>query len=614
VLRGPSHRSWPQERVETMLGFGLLADGVSIERAQAEVDGIASGLDAAFPQNGTIGLRLTGWAEEVRADTRPRLMLVLGAAFALFLIVCLNLTSLLLGRGLERRREVTTRMAIGAGRLRVMRQIVAETAVLFGVGALLGLLIAIWATTLVVSIRSFNIPRMEEASVSPFVFAATILAALAAAAISGVVMAASLTRAPVGEGANVRVATPGRRSRHAQRVLIAVEVALALVLVSGAGVMLEGGRAIARTPVGFDATHLLQFRVTLPGEKYADSARQVTFHDRAAEALSAIPGVQAVGLVDVPPGIGGTAQPSVLLEGDPAPVTRRDFRRAAVRVVRHGYLEALGLRAVSGRFLQAADNGPGLGVVVNEAFAREFFDGTDAVGRRIRVVARGIPASASVAGDLGDLRTIVGVAPDVKEATVYRPVPATVYVPLSAGDARRMAVVVRTQRPAAELVFALRRAIADVDPDVIPAGFMSLGELIRSELSLNVMTERLLAVLAALSLTLAVIGVYGVTAHAVRQRTREIGIRIALGVAPAGVRRLVLAEGLGVLTVGLAAGGAAAIWGAAVLRSLVFGIDRTSPATFVAAAAVLALAVAAGGYLPARRASRIDPATVLRLE
>jgi putative ABC transport system permease protein len=535
-------------------------------------------------------------------------MLILAAAGVVFLIVCVNVVNLLVSRGVDRRRELAARAALGAGRARLVRQLLTETAVVFGVVAAAGLAVAVWGARLIVSMRSFSIPRMEEAAIDGTVALVVVAVTLLAGLVAGLVPAlqgASAGRTTLVD-ASVRGASAGRRWRRVQRSLVALEVALALMLLCGAGVLIEGGRRLGRVDPGFDTTGLLHARLTLSRERYGTAAAQVAFFDRLHAELVAIPGVRAAGIVDVPPGVGGTTGRSVTLEGDPAPASDRDLRVADVRVIRAGYLESLGLAPRSGRFFSSSDAPTAAIVLVNEAFARQFFPGRTAVAQRLRVTPRG---RAQL--DVG-ARTVLGVVPDIKEELIFAPTPPTVYIPVGQGDSTRMALLVRSDRPVGELTLLVRGAIARADAEQAAFGFMSLADLIRSELSLNVLTLKLLGVLAGVALVLAIIGVHGVTAHAVRERTREIAIRLALGLTPRAVGRLLLGEGAALMLVGLVVGGAAAVWGAGVLRSLVYGIDRTSPMTFVVAALVLGLAVVAGGYLPARRAARVDPSAVLR--
>jgi putative ABC transport system permease protein len=610
LLRGPSHPSWPDTRARLVLAFGLVKEGRTIERAQHEVDAVASALDARYPDaTGTIGLRLTTWAETVQAAARPSLWLILGAAGVVFLIVCVNVANLLLSRVLDRQRELAARVALGAGRARIVRLLLIETGVLFVIGGFSGVLAAIGGSRLIVSIQSSNIPRMDEASVDTTVTVIAMAITLAAAVIVGLVPALQAPSSGIAGlvEASARGGSRGRRWRRIQRGLVAAEIGLTLVLLCGAGVLLEGARNLARVDPGFDVNGLLHARVSLPPEKYRTPKTQAAFYDRVIDGLLKIPGVIAAGTVNVPPGVGGSGRPSVLLEGDPVPAFAHDLRRANVRVVSPGYFETLGLAPRTGRFFSAMD-APTPVAIVNEAFARQYLNDQVAVGRRVRVTLGRIQALDPLP------RTIVGIVADLKEKTLYEPTPPTIYVPLSQSDATRMALLVRSGRSIGELMPAVRTAIMNVDPDLAAAEFMAMGDLMQNELSLNRLNLALLSVLATISLFLAVIGVYGLTAHVVRQRTREIGIRMALGSSPASVRRLLLGEGSALVVIGVACGGGAAIWSAGLLRSLVHGIDHTSASTFLWAGLVLAAAVLAGCYVPARRAARIDPSIVLRSE
>jgi putative ABC transport system permease protein len=384
-----------------------------------------------------------------------------------------------------------------------------------------------------------------------------------------------------------------------------------LVLLTDAAVLVDGARKLARVDPGFDAGGVLHARVSLPPEKYRETSTQVTFYERALERLLALPGVTAAAAVNVPPGVGGHGGPLVVLDDDPVPTSMRDLRNADLRVVTSRYFDTLRLVPHAGRVFSDVDAGSRPVALVNEAFVRQYFAGRWPIGRRLRVTFGGI-------GELDALpRAIVGIVPDIRERTLYEPVPATVYVPLRQADWRfglRMALLVRSARASNDLVPSLRAAIASVDPEQAAFGFMPLAELMASELSVNRLILALLGVLSTIAVFLAVVGVYGMSAQSVRHRTREIGIRIALGGSHSGILRLVLREGSFLALAGIAAGACLSIWTAGLLRSAVNGLDRASPGTFVCAAIVLAGAVFAGCYVPARRAARIDPAIVLRAE
>jgi putative ABC transport system permease protein len=608
LLRSVYDQSLPDSRDQMLLAFGLLAEGVSLDRVQREVDAVAASLDARYPAAASVGLRLMPYAATVRASARPRLLLIFGASALVLLIVCVNVVNLLVGRNIDRHRELVARAALGAGRARIARQLMTETLLLFATGGAAGVLLAIWGSRAIVSIRSFSIPRMEEAAVTLPVATLAFGAVVLAAAIVGLVTALQGTSASqlALDAAGARGASHTRRGRRLQRVLVAAEVALALILLCGAGVLLEGARAQARIDPGFDTAGLLHARVTLARDKYVTPASQRAVLDQIVASLEAIPGARRAAVVDVPPGVGGSNARAVVLDTDSPPAGTRDLRQANIRIASASYFDTLGIRARAGRLLTPADNESTPVAVVNDAFVAAHFAGRPAIGRQIRVVLPGSTFSTA------PLRTIVGVYPNIREKTLYEPTPPTVYLPLDARDATRMAVLVRSDRPIGELTLDVRRAISAADAEQAAYGFLTLGELMDSELSLNKLNLQLLGTLGAVALLLAVIGVYGVTAHAVRQRTREIAIRLALGVTPAAVKRLVLRECGLLIAGGFLAGGITAVWSASLLRSQVYGIHDTSPVTFALAAVVLALAVLAGCYLPARRAARVDPALVLR--
>lgn len=614
LLRGPSHPSWPTSRDPTVLAFGLMKPDATLEHAQAEADVIAASLDARSPSpGGSIGLRLTTWAGPVKSTARPRLLLILGAALIVFLIVVMNVTNLVLSRGAERQPEFAARIALGAGRARLARQLLTEATVMFAIGGVLGLVLAVWGSRLIVAMRSYSIPRMEEAVVDGAVAAVVLAITFAAALAVGVASAlqARTARLSTLAEASARGASRARRWRACQRTLVATEVALALVLLCGAAMLLDSARTLSRVDPGFDARGVLHVRVSLPPEKYESRAAQVDFYERVVDGLLAVPGVEAAAAVNVPPGVGGDARRSVVLDDDPAPSSPAGMRMANIRVVTPRYFETLGLVPRAGRVFSTADAPSMPLALVNETFSRQYFDGRMPIGRTLRVSFRGI------AGLDATPRTIVGVVPDIREKTLYEPAPPTVYLPVSQADWRvglRMALLVRSSRASADLNASVRATVASVDREQAAFGLMPLTDLMASELSLHRLNLALLSVLSGVALFLAVVGVYGMSSQSVRQRTREIGIRTALGASPSGILRMVLLEGATLTLAGLVGGALISLWTVRLLPSTVNSIGPAHAGTFVWAGLVLAGAVIAGCYVPARRAARIDPAIVLRSE
>jgi predicted permease len=550
---------------------------------------------------------VTAWGGPERDDARRPLALFLAASAVVFLIVCVNVLNLLLGRLLDRRRELATRLALGAGRSRIARQLATEAAVVFTAGGLAGVAAAAGVSRLLASAGTLTIPRAREATVNATVALAALGAVLAAAVVVGLLLAlyvAAQTGPSPGPARGVSASRGVRRLRFA---LVAAQIGLAFVLLSGSGVLLEGAIALARVSPGFDTRGLLHARVTIPPAKYRTPGEQASFHHRVLERVRAATGVAAAGVVDVPPASGGGGGPSILLDGDPPPASPRDLRRADIRVISEGYLETLGVTPRAGRFFTASDAQAVAVAIVNEAFAARYLKGP-AVGQRLRVRLRG-------AGALDpDARTIVGVVPDLKEEAIYRPAPPTVYVPIGQAATIRMAIIVRPVPGARDGAAIVRDAVAAADPDLAAYAFMSLDDVIARELSFNRFNLLLIGTLSSASLFLAFVGAYGVMAHAVRHRAREICIRVAMGLTPGGVRRQVIGEGMLLLAAGLACGALVAVWAAGVLRAMVHGVDSTSAITFVIAGLVLAVGVLTACYGPARSASRLDPARVLASE
>jgi predicted permease len=608
LMRGPSHPRWPDLHDRVLLAFGLLRDGRTLSDAQHEAEAVAASLQRERPRAaGSVGLRITAWGARERDDARRPLALLLAAAAMVFVIVCVNVLNLLVGRVLDRRRELATRAALGAGRARMVQPLAIEAGVLFAAGGIAGIATAAVASRVLASSGVLTVPRAHEATVDTTVVVIALGTVLAAALVVALVLAPQVVAVGPGAGRDAaRGASEGRGLRRLRLSLVAIQIGLAFVLLCGSGVLLEGAIALARVSPGFEARGLLIARISLPPAKYPTPDQQAAFHQRVIESLRAVPGVLGAAAVDVLPATGGAGGPAVLLEGDPLPASPRELRHADIRVISAGYFETLGVRPRTGRSFVASDARGAPVAIVNESFAATYLRGQPA-GQRLRVTLRGTRELDPPP------RTVVGVVADLKEETIYRPAPPTVYVPIGQAPTIRMAFVLRSARRL-DGATAIRDAVAAADPDLAAFAFDTLEAAIARELSFNRFNLLLIGALSSASLFLAVIGVYGVMAHAVRHRAREIGIRVALGLTPGGVRRRVMGEGAWLAAAGIALGLAGAFWGAGVLRSVVHGIDRTSTVTFVAAAVVLALAVLAGSYIPARRASRLEPARVLAAE
>ena len=611
VFRDRLHPSLMEPERPLLLAFALLPNHRSVAQSQVEADTIAQRLTTDYPAtHATTGLRLSEWGESSRRASRPILLLLLGAAGCVFLIVCINIFNLLLCRSLDRSSEMATRTALGAGGARLVRHVLTETIVLFGACGAAGAGLAILFDKAIVSVASYDIPRMAETTLDWRVAVAGILTTMIAGVVVGLPPALRATGGSRLGRPQTRAVTHGRGGRRVQRVLIGAEIGLAVLLMCGAGAIAMHAAEYGADKSGFQAAGLTQARVSLPAAKYPDTARQSEFFMNVLARLRAQPNILAAGVVDLPPGVNGSASPSVMLDGDPAPAKLGDLRRAAVRVASDGYLETLGLVGRQGRLIRADDKAVPLIALVNEAFVREFMGAKPALGSGLRITLDGLKQLDASS------RTIVGVVPDIREDTLYRPAPPTVYIPISQADSRRSALVVRGRPGAADVSLTIRESLAAIDPNQAVAGLvMPLDALMEGELDRSRLSLMLIGGLAAVAVVLAVVGVYGVVAHGVRHRSREIGIRMALGVSPVAVRSMIIREGAVLLGGGLIVGGAVAVWLSPLVRSLVVGVDRVEVAVpLLVAAAVAALTVLAGCDVPARRAARVDPVSALKSE
>jgi putative ABC transport system permease protein len=607
------HEADWREGAGARLAFGRLKPGATRDLAAAELEVLSADLARLEPAaNTNVSLEATPYGGSSASASRPHVLLLLAAAALVLFVVCLNVLSLLLGRGLDRHRELAARAALGAGRLRLVRQLATETVLLFAIGGALGLVVARGLVAVVVGLRSYDIPRMEEAAVD----AGVVLFGLVAAALTALVVAVgpAWQAARTGLAPGVRDArgqSADRRTRLLQRGLVVAQVAVALTLVAAAGLLVQSHRNLAGVDAGFEVDGLWHARIPLPPARYRTTREQSAFFTELVDRLRQEPGIGAAGVVTLPPGVGAGAEPAFLLPSDSRPDAAPDMRAAAVRVVDPHYLEALGARVRLGRGIDSRDDsGRPEVAVVNEAFAREYFPDATPVGRLLHLPVSG----AGGAGRRFQAHEIVGVVSDVKEASIHRPVPPAIYLPLAQRGAANMAVLIRTSRDVPELETVLRRHAAAIDPEQAVLGFRPMSVLLEGELSLHRLNTALVGGFAIASLALSAIGIFGVTMNAVRQRTREIGIRLALGLAPGAALRMVLMDGLRLAAAGIAIGLVGAAWVGRLFPHLLYDVPPADPRVLVLAVALLAAAVMAGCLLPARRAAGVDPVTSLRTE
>jgi len=592
--------------------LGKLAANATIEQARSEATAVARALDEQFPEiRNAITAQLHVAQEKAVADVRQSLLLSFGAVSLLLLIACTNVANLLVGRASGRQREMALRTALGAGRLRLVRQLVAESLILAGLGAVAGAAIATAGLELLATTRALDIAQLEGVAIDGRVFAFLSGVALVAGLTFGVGPALFATRHSPARTLRAEGRTVAGGGSFARRGLVVAQLALAVVLLVGAGLLLRSLQRVLDVDPGFQPERILTARVQLPLDFVStDWPRAVEFFEQFEERARRLPGVASVASAYQLPTDSGwnNAFEFDLTSARPRELAEGEIYVARFRPVTPGYFETAGIRLVRGRTFTADDNAEGRRVViVNEKFVQLYFEpGTDPIGARLNYGNwwQGGPPEYEIVGVVQDVR-FSGRTLDSYQAT---------YFPHAQQPVRELSVLVATEGNPLDLVGPLRAELEALDP-ALPLDDISL---LTDGLAAHEATRRSLAVMlvvfAATAVTLAAIGVYGVMAFLVTQRTREMGIRVALGAQREDVRSMVLLAGLRLVAVGLVVGLAGAYFAGGVLERLLFEVESADLATFVAVAAFLGLVAVVATWIPARRATSVDPMTALRAE
>jgi putative ABC transport system permease protein len=594
-----------------LFGVGRLAPGVALASARAELDGIGRRLQRQFPlTNGDFAFRIVPLRQRIVGGARPALLVLSGAVVLILLIACANVASLHLARGLGRRGELTLRAALGAGRARLLRQLLTESAVLALAGGALGVLLAWAGLAGLKALAPAVVPRLAEAAVDRSALACAALLALATAAVFALAPAWGELGGGRLAGALAEKAgrfTAGADRRRLRSALVAAEVALSLVLLIGAGLLLQSFVRLTRVDSGVRPEHTLTAYLVLPRAKYGDDRATLAFWQRLLERVEQLPGVAAAGLgMSLPPDQLEVSD-IFTVEGAPPAPSGQGPPMANLVFVSPGYFDALGARLLRGRRFDHADRADAPKVaIVSESLARRFVAGADPLGKRIRTGGAERPNNPwmEIVGVVGDLRY---------DGLALPPAPA-LFQPIGQSSWSEMYLVVRSSTQPAALVPALRRVVAALDPGLPLAGVRTMDETLAASVSEPRFRTLLLGAFSVLALLLATVGVYGLVAYTLAQRTHELGIRVALGASSGRVLRLVLAGGLRLIGAGVAIGLLASLALTRLASSLLFGVTATDPPTFLAAALLLSLVALLASFLPARRATRLDPAAVLRSE
>ena len=587
-------------RGEFLTVIGRAKAGISLAQTDDDLRRIGGQLQVAFREtNETLTFNALPLTDVIVGDVRTPLLVLLGAVGFVLLVACANVANLLLARASARQAELAVRSALGAGRVRLLRQLLTEALVLGTGGAVLGLAMAFVATRALVAAQPADIPRLEDVGVNGTVVIVTFAIAIATSVGFGMLPALQLTGARLPTA--LRESTRGGASVGGQwmrSALVVAEMALAVVLLIGAGLLIRSFVQLTRVDPGFRAEQALSFRVVLQGERYAQDEPTRIRVAEFEQHLRRLPGVSTVGATSLLPLSGRGAMVGFAVEGAPPPPPNVNAEIALASAT-PDYLRAIGATLRQGRHFSARDDTAAPRVaIVNEAAVRRWFPGQNPIGRR--VITNGAP------------REVVGVVADVLQRSAADPVAPMVFVPFAQRTIRSIKMAVRTTGDPAALAPAIRAEIRALDADLAIADITPMTQLVVRSLTAPRFYTSLLALFAGVGLVLAAIGVFGVMSYAVAQRVREISIRLALGALPRDVLRMILGHALGLSAIGVVVGLAAAIGLGRVIQGQLFGVALLDPVTFGVVPLVLGASAGLASYLPARRAMKLDPASALR--
>ncbi len=605
----------PNDRRNAFLRvIARLKPGVTREQANAEMESLFARLRQAHPDRSPeAGVRLVPLHELTAVDSRRVLWVLLAAVGFVLLIACANLANLLLARAMIRQREIAVRAALGASRWRLVRQLLTESLMLAGLGGIAGLALAFWGVEALAAIAPRTLPRVNAIRVDWWTLGFTFVISVATGVLFGIAPALQsskpdLTQA-LKEGGRVRQsgfrAIGGRFSLRG--ALVISEVALALVLLAGAGLMLNSFARLMRVERGFAAENVLSLNLQLP-ETYRTNEQIATFRSQTLDRLRALPGVTAAGAVNQLPLGDMLIRGDFRIEGRPA---LPEGSLAIKPTISSDYFRAMGIALRRGREFSDRDTAAAPNVaVVSESFARRYFAGEDPIGKRVSIFDDSQRQPI--------WHEVVGVAGDVKQESLVADVYPAIYTPLAQSSRmfllRWLHFVVRTDGEPMSLAVAAQREIGQVDPELPMISVKTMSQIVAGSVAEQRFQTVLLGIFAALALVLAVLGIYGVMSYAVAQRTHEIGIRVALGAQVRDVLRLVIGQGMALAIVGVAVGLMASLAATRLIKSMLFNVSATDPWTFASVAALLAGAALVACWIPARRASQVDPMVALREE
>jgi predicted permease len=596
-------------------GIGRLKPGVTLLQAKADMDGIAQNLATAYPEaDKAVGITLVSMKEDIVGKVQPFLIVLLAAVGFLLLIACANVANLLLARAMGRSHEFAIRAALGASNVRVIRQLLTESVLLAGLGGALGLLLAVWGTKAVLGTLPGALPRGSEVSLDSRVLLFTMALSVFAGIVFGLAPALKSSRVNLQEILKESGRGLSGARQRLQGMFVAVEVAMALVLLVGAGLMVRSLSALWRVDPGFNPSHAITFTVSLPAGPNTSSAETRARLRHFDDKMHSIPGVQAVSVtLGSRPMIHNSSLP-FWIEGQPKPANLQEMPQAMFYLAEAGFQQAMGVTLERGRFITPQDDERAPVVVdIDDVFARTYFPHENPIGKRIHIEGFGV--QAEIVGVVGHVKQW-GLDADPKSAIEaqfdypFMQLPEKL-MPLAA-DA--VAVVLRTEGDPTAVMESVRRAVEEVDSREVVYNVQTMDEVVSNSFAARRLSMILLGVFAALALVLACVGIYGVISYLVGQRTHEIGVRMALGAQRNDVLQMVIGYGAKMALIGVAIGIGAALGLTRLMANQLFGVSAHDPLTFAGVAMLLILVAVAACYIPARRAMRVDPVVALRHE
>ena len=598
VARG--YRAWR--------AVGRLKDGATVEQAQAEADVIASNLGAQFPdQNKDLGIKVMPLLESLVGNLRLTLLLLFGTVGVVLLIACVNVMNLLLARAVSRQREINVRVALGASRWRIARQLLTESLILALAGGALGAVLAMWGTDLIVSLSPEGLTRVAETRLDARVLAFTALVSVLTGAVCGLAPALGVSRERLAEALKEggRSSSGGRRTGRLRKLLVVAEVSLALVLLVGAGLFVRTLMSLQDVALGFDPHHVLTMTVAKSPSPSGGPEQTGEFFRQLTERLKALPGVVNAGVTWQLPLSGASATTGLEIEGQPN--EPGSLPMGVIHTADPAYFRTMGIPVVEGReFTEHDDMTSAPVLIVNETLAKRFFPGGDAIGKHIT------PGFSTTGQNVP--REIVGVVGDVKHQGLRGEAVPEFYFAQAQMPPPTTTVVVRTAADPHALVNAIRQEIQSADKDAPVYNVRTAEEYLSLSVASTRFNMTLLVAFAAVALVLTAVGLYGVISFSVSQSTHEIGIRVALGAQTSDVLRLVFWRGMVLTLSGVAIGLTAACWLTRLMSGLLFGVEATDPLTFAAVSLLLISVAALACLVPARRATKVDPMVALRYE